>query len=118
MRFVWNDALLVISFMLNLGARALTIIVTSTIGAYTATANVLESNPSHALLLTSSLISFGLLGIEYAFFTAFYIYMRRHRGESDKGEFMFLLFTLLIFFVFMMDFANNFFAYLGITINR
>ena len=107
MKLALADAAIALSFAFNLGARYLTIFLSTTLTAYVASANSIESNPARGLILAQNWMALAFLAITFAMLFGFYFYLRKRKDVNQAWEFAYINYTMVIFMLFMMDFLND-----------
>jgi glucan phosphoethanolaminetransferase (alkaline phosphatase superfamily) len=116
--FIWQDYLIFFALALNAVARFMTNFLVSTLSAYVAQANVLETNPAERTAVTSSyLVQFILFTIECAVLLTLYISIRKIRERDESTKVIFNFMTLTAFLIMLFDAVNDVSIVLGILLH-
>ena len=108
-KLMWQDILLVVGIMFNIGARLATGFIENSISTLVTTANVLEANPAQRALTTQSYyVQFIASVVMYALLITYYFWMRSQRNKSEYSRYAFNFVTILVFWGFMLDFISDF----------
>ena len=122
-RLIWQDFAVFISFIGNLGARYITIAVSTTLKGYdlsVAQASVSEANPIQRFLMEyqslQAVTTFAIYGLIFAC----YFLLRRNYFKNPKSEGQRLVldaFTLVLLMIFIGDFLNDLAILIGIFVH-
>ncbi len=115
-RFIWQDLLIVLVIVLNVGANFLTHIFLTTITGSAAAANQLESNPVQRTFISLGYVQFIIQGALYAILVVFYLHIRRNKDKNYLANQTFTFITLFLFLLVVADFVNDLGIVLGLLL--
>ena len=106
----WRDWLVVSSIGFNVGARFLTIYLTTSIPTLGATAAGLESNPIERLLQSMALLQLVGTAVIYGLLISMYLFVRKKWGSGSTAT---NLLVATFFMLSLMDFSNDLAVFLS-----